>query len=359
MADDQTTDQPELASGGQASPGPEPGTTAEPAPETTTGTPGTTAGPAADEKRGSKVGKSGRKLLVTVIAAVLLMLLLKIFVVQVYVIPSASMQNTLMVGDRVLVNKLTYDFRGIDRGDIIVFSGAGTWGNLEGQPIAPLPGNPIVRYWDEALATIGLRADTTDYVKRVIGLPGDHVACCTDGNITVNGVQLHESSFIIPATSDDPQAAGPASINKFSITVPPGRLWVMGDNRSDSDDSMLHYTDDDFSLMQSTIPENEVVGRASFVIWPLSQFGDLPIPAVFKQAALNGAPAAASLGLVSIPMIWQWRKRRHRTPQTPPRRAGVSSGTGRCSCLRRSRLSPVSRWRRSDRRPHRPRALGR
>lgn len=322
MADEQTTDQPELANGGHTDPGPEPGTkepgaaeepgTTEPQPEpgTTEPEPGQQPVPAAGERRTRKAGKSGRKLLITLIAAVLLMMLLKIFVVQVYVIPSASMQNTLMVGDRVLVNKLTYDFRGIDRGDIIVFSGAGTWGNLEGQPIAPLPGNPIERYWDEALATIGLRADTTDYVKRVIGLPGDHVACCTDGNITVNGVQLNESGFIIPATGNDPQAAGRASINKFSITVPPGRLWVMGDNRTDSDDSMLHYTDDDYSLRQSTIPENEVVGRASFVIWPLSQFGDLPIPATFEQATLNATPAAASLGLAGMAMIWRWRKRR-------------------------------------------------
>jgi signal peptidase I len=266
-----------------------------------------------DEPTPAKRRKVGRELVAILAAAIVLTVLLKIFVVQVYVIPSASMEDTLMTGDRVLVNKLVYHFRGIHRGDIIVFSGAGTWGDLNGQPIPPLPSNPIERYWDETLAAVGLRSDTTDYIKRVIGLPGDHVACCTDGNITVNGVQLNESSFIIPASyGGQTSAAAPSSLNTFNITVPPGRLWVMGDNRSDSDDSMLHYTEEHYSLAQSTIPESEVAGRAFFVIWPPSQFGDLPIPAVFEQAALTaaavGAPAAASLALVAPLLLWHRRR---------------------------------------------------
>jgi signal peptidase I len=293
MPDDQTTDQPELADSGQPAAEKQPADEKQPAP--------------AERKKG---GGFARQTLTILVAAVVLTLLLKIFVVQVYVIPSASMENTLMTNDRVLVNKLVYHFRGIHRGDIVVFSGAGTWGNLDGQPIAPLPSNPVERIWDETLAAVGLRADTTDYIKRVIGLPGDHVACCTDGNITVNGVQLNESSFIIPANEGGGQAAAPASINTFSITVPPGRLWVMGDNRTDSDDSMYRYTVDHYSLMRSTIPENEVAGRAFFIIWPPSQFGDLPIPAAFQQAALNAAPAAASFGLAVPLLIWRRRKRK-------------------------------------------------
>ena len=317
MPDDQTMDQPELTSAGQSEQGQQQPQADPPQPEADPGQPQADSGqPQAEQEPVSAERKKGggfvRQTLTILVAAAVLTLLLKIFIVQVYVIPSASMENTLMVNDRVLVNKLVYHFRGIHRGDIIVFSGAGTWGDLNGQPIAPLPSNPVERFWDQALAAIGLRADTTDYIKRVIGLPGDHVACCTDGNITVNGVQVNESSFIIPANYGGTQAADPASLETFNITVPAGRLWVMGDNRSDSEDSMYRYTEYHDSLMQSTIPENEVAGRAFFIIWPLSQFGDLPIPGAFEQTALNAAPAAAGLGLAAPLLIWRWRRRSER-----------------------------------------------
>ena len=122
------------------------------------------------------------------VAAAVLTLLVKAFVVQVYRIPSASMENTLQIGDRVLVNKVVYHFRGIARGDIIVFSGQDSWG-----PDAPPPSSdPVVRIFDDVLSGIGLQNSQTYYIKRVIGLPGDHVACCTDGKVTVNGVPLSE-----------------------------------------------------------------------------------------------------------------------------------------------------------------------
>ena len=115
-----------------------------------------------------------RELLTIVVAAAVLTLLVKAFVVQVYRIPSASMENTLQVGDRVLVNKVVYHFRGIARGDIIVFSGQDSWG-----PDAPPPSSdPVVRIFDDVLSGIGLQDNQTYYIKRVIGLPGDHVACC-------------------------------------------------------------------------------------------------------------------------------------------------------------------------------------
>jgi signal peptidase I len=223
-----------------------------------------------------------RELVTIVVAAAVLTLLVKAFVVQVYRIPSASMEDTLLVGDRVLVNKLVYHFRSIDRGDIVVFNGQGSWGPDEPPPSS----DPVVRVIDDALAGIGLHSGATFYIKRVIGLPGDHVACCTDGKVTVNGVPLNETSYIFPGNAP--------SVQTFSVTVPPGRLWVMGDHRLDSDDSrghMIGYPD------EGTIPENEVVGRAFMVIWPPSQFGDLPIPATFQQAALQaGASGAAVLG---------------------------------------------------------------
>jgi len=227
-----------------------------------------------------KPKKFWRELVVIITAAAVLTLLVKAFVVQVYRIPSPSMQNTLMVGDRVLVNKLVYHFRSVDRGDIIVFSGQDSWG-----PDAPPPAsNPVVRIFDDALSGIGLHSGQTYYIKRVIGLPGDHVACCdAQGRVTVNGVPLDETSYLAPG-------AQPSS-SPFNVVVPAGRLWVMGDNRDDSADSRSHQMER--FPGQGTIPENEVVGRAFLVIWPVSQFTDLPIPSTFQQAALHSGTAGA------------------------------------------------------------------
>ncbi len=239
------------------------------------------AGQSAPADKSKKKRSFGRELLAIVVAAAVLTLLVKAFVVQVYRIPSASMENTLQIGDRVLVNKVVYHFRGIARGDIVVFSGQDSWG-----PDAPPPSSdPVVRLFDDVLSGIGLQNNQTYYIKRVIGLPGDHVACCTGGKVTVNGVPLSEGSYLFPGN--------PPSTLKFNEVVPPGHLWVMGDHRSDSDDSRFHPGD----LGGGAIPENQVVGRAFLIIWPLSQIRDLPIPSTFQQAALHaGAAGAAVLG---------------------------------------------------------------
>jgi signal peptidase I len=221
-----------------------------------------------------------RELLIIVVAAAVLTLLIKAFVVQVYRIPSASMENTLQVGDRVLVNRLVYHVRSIDRGDIIVFSGQDSWG----PDAPPASGDPVVRFYDAVLSDIGLASSQTYYIKRVIGLPGDHVACCNaEGQVTVNGVALNEQSYLYPGDA-------PSSF-KFSVTVPPGHLWVMGDHRGDSEDSRYHLSDPG----GGAIPVNEVVGRAFLIIWPPSQLRDLPIPATFDQAALHAGAAGATL----------------------------------------------------------------
>jgi len=267
----------------------------------------------AGEEAGGKAAAGGKKprsrkrlfreFATILVAAILLTLLVKAFVVQVYRIPSASMENTLLPGDRVLVNKLVYHFRGIHRGDVVVFSGAGSWGNLDGSPVPPPPSNPVVRFFDSVLADVGIHNDTTYYIKRVIGLPGDHVACCTDGLVTVNGVPLHETGYIYPGS--------PASAYPFSVTVPAGRLWVMGDNRNYSDDSVLH--DKDGYPDQGTVPVSAVTGRAFLIIWPLSRIGDLPIPGTFQQAALNTAPAAAAVMLTTPVLFWQRRRAARRS----------------------------------------------
>jgi signal peptidase I len=283
---------------------------------------GPTAGSGIEPATGKRK-RSWRQLMTIVVSAIILMLLIKAFVVQVYRIPSASMEDTLLTGDRVLVNKMVYHFRGIDRGDIVVFSGQGSWGTTTGAPDPAPPGNPVLRALDDVLGDIGVYSTQTYYIKRVIGLPGDHVICCTNGKLTVNGVPLDEKSYLFPGASPSAQP--------FNVTVPPGRLWVMGDNRAISDDSRGHmfggFPDD------GTIPENEVAGRAFLIIWPLSQFGDLPIPATFQQAALHAgasgapvlqvagaavsavaaapaAPAAGTAAVLGIPLLALRRGRR-------------------------------------------------
>jgi signal peptidase I len=257
---------------------------------------------ASSPKKNAKRRPFWRELAIIVVAALVLTILLKAFVVQVFSIPSGSMENTLMVGDRVLVNKLVYHFRPIARGDVIVFSGQGSWD----PPAPPASRDPIVRAWDGLTDLVGISAPGTDYIKRVIGLPGDHVVCCdAQGRVTVNGVPLNEQSYIHPGDAPSEQ--------RFNVTVPAARLWVMGDNRSDSDDSRYRQTDPG----SGTIPESAVVGRAFVIIWPTSRIGDLPIPGTFQQAALHATAAAVSsapaVGTTTAALAagaLAWRRRR-------------------------------------------------
>ena len=266
----------------QQDPGPVASASAEtPGADTTSGRPALGDGDSAAKAGKPKKKKSfARELLTIVVAAAVLTLLVKAFLVQVYRIPSASMENTLQIGDRVLVNKVVYHLRGIDRGDVIVFSGQDSWG----PDAPPPPGNPVVRVFDDVLSGLGLHSDQTYYIKRVIGLPGDHVVCCdAQGRITVNGVALNESQYVYPGEQ-------PSTI-KFNVVVPAGHVWVMGDHRGDSEDSRYHPDDPG----GGAIPQSQVVGRAFFIIWPPSQFKDLPIPSTFQQAALHAGAAGAAV----------------------------------------------------------------
>jgi len=213
-----------------------------------------------------------RELPILVLIALALALIIKTYAFQAYFIPSGSMQNTLAIGDKVLVNKIVYHLRSIHRGDIVVFNGQGSWN--PGRP--PATPNPFDRLYHAVIGLFGAAPGQTDYIKRVIGIPGDHVACCdARGRVTVNGAPLNERSYLYPGNA-------PSAMH-FSITVPPGRLWVMGDHRAVSDDSRDH----EGFPGGGTIPENQVVGRAFWIVWPPSRWRVLPIPATFQQPSLN------------------------------------------------------------------------
>lgn len=260
------------------------------------------SGPASmdDDAAEAQPGVAGRRrwsflteMVVLFAVALSIALVIKTFVVQPFFIPSGSMENTLQIGDKVLVNKLVYHIRPIGRGDIVVFDGAGSWD----PPAAPTPpsSNPLVRVYDATLGRLlksigglfGTAPGQTDYIKRVIGIPGDHVVCCNARHqITVNGVPLSEKSYLYPG-------AQPSQYS-FNIVVPPGQLWVMGDNRTDSADSRYHdcqYPGAGALCRpydrEGTIPVSSVIGRAFIIVWPPSRIRILAVPATFGQPALN------------------------------------------------------------------------
>lgn len=237
---------------------------------------------AEDTKKPAKGGKDKKgsfwkELPVLIVVALILALIIKTFVIQAFYIPSESMENTLLTNDRVLVNKLVYRIRDIERGDIVVFSGVDSW---DGEVQYEEPSNPVAAAFRWLGVSFGLIPGEKDYIKRVIGIAGDKVKCCdSKGRITVNGVPLNEESYLYPG--DVP------SQKFFEADVPEGRLWVMGDHRSVSLDSRSHTHDPG----GGTIPADKVVGRAFVIVWPFSRANTLPIPDTFAQPALKTATA--------------------------------------------------------------------
>jgi signal peptidase I len=237
------------------------------------------AEPGATGRRKRRQRSFWRELPILIAVALLLAIVIKTYAIQAFWIPSGSMENTLEINDRVLVNKIVYHTRDIHRGDIVVFNGDGSWD----PGTVPVSGNIFQQFADGFASMFGFGHPGDILIKRVIGIPGDRVACCdAEGRVTVNGVPLNEQSYLYPGSAP--------SLSRFNIVVPRGRLWVMGDNRFYSDDSRDHQSDPG----GGTIPESAVIGRAFIIIWPPSRWRILPIPATFEQPALNGSHAAAA-----------------------------------------------------------------
>ncbi|MFB9577935.1 signal peptidase I [Streptomyces yanii] len=230
--------------------------------------------------------------------ALILALLIKTFLVQAFSIPSDSMQNTLQRGDRVLVDKLTPWFGSEpQRGEVVVFHDPGGW-LVDGES------TPQPNLAQKFLSFIGLMpsAEEKDLIKRVIAVGGDTVECRKNGPVVVNGKALDEQSFIYPGnTPCNDEPFGP-------ITVPQGRIWVMGDHRQNSLDSRYHQE----LPGQGTVSTDEVVGRAIVVAWPINRWATLPVPSTFDQPGLNAAMGMApgALGVAGALPLVLWRRRR-------------------------------------------------
>lgn len=204
-----------------------------------------------DEQTEKRRGSFWRELPILLGVAILVAVLVRAFVLQTFYIPSPSMEHTLDVLDRVLVNKLVYDFRSPRRGEIVVFEAPEEWRS-----------NP----------------DGEDFIKRVIGVGGDHIVCCdADQRLIINGQSLDEPYLFSEGGTTDL-----AADESFDITVPKGRLWMMGDHRSASGDSLEHW-ERTRDINISTIPEDAVIGRAFVVFWPVGRAKWLSVPEPFSK----------------------------------------------------------------------------
>jgi len=210
--------------------------------------------------------------------ALLLSLIVKTWLMQAFYIPSGSMETTLLKGDRVIVTKLVPSPIGLNRGDIIVFEDPDHWL----PPAMMTQRNGASSVVNTTLTFVGLLPsdEGNHLIKRVIGLPGDHVVCCDNAHkLQVNGVSITEP-YLFPG--DAP------SLETFDIRVPAGRVWVMGDHRSDSADSRPH--DQGSGGAKGSVPERLIVGRALTVVWPVDHWAWLANPgATFAKVPVASA----------------------------------------------------------------------
>ncbi|WP_168220781.1 signal peptidase I [Streptomyces sp. RFCAC02] len=294
--------------------------------------------------------RAGREVPLLIGLALLIAVVLKTFLVQAFVIPSGSMEQTIRVNDRVLVDKLSPWFGWQpERGDVVVFRDPGGW--LRQEPDTGGDGGPVgIRQIKAALSSIGLlpSANDQDLIKRVVGVGGDTVACCDEaGRITVNGVGLDEP-YLYPGN--------PPSRIEFEVTVPEGRIFVLGDHRSNSADSRYHLEDEG----HGTVPEDLLVGRALFIAWPVSHWSGLGDTEPFAAVPEPGGDASAGPGAgrdrqemapfpmpVELPVVMGvvGLSRRRRGPR-PSVRSGCGGCGGGCTCQWRRAGGPVDGARR-------------
>ncbi|MEN9857452.1 MAG: hypothetical protein RLZZ222_599 [Actinomycetota bacterium] len=208
----------------------------------------------------SRKGSVLREFPILVIVALAVSLVIKSFLVQFFYIPSGSMENTLQINDRVAVNKIPFISKSIDRGDVVVFRDPSNW---LPEPYADNQ-NKVIAKIKEGLVLVGVLPNPAKQylVKRVIGVAGDNVVG-KDGIVTINGKETDEPYIF---------AGNKPSELDFNVTVPEGKIWVMGDHRGASADSRYHQDD----VNNGFVPESKVTGRVVGIIWPIKNIGTVP-----------------------------------------------------------------------------------